>query len=296
MMLRFGYDIGGTNIAAGLLDENNRLVVKDSVRFPRGCGNDAVIKACCDLYRSIIEKAGVPDDAVVGVGVAVPGSVDPAKGIVVDAHNLGFHYTPLRDMLSEELGKPVSLINDADAATLAEHRTGALLGTRTAMLVTIGTGIGGGLILNGELFRGGRGNGTEPGHMVLCNGGRQCSCGIRGCAETYCSATRLATDGAAFGCESAKDLIDNAKNGRKEAVAIFESYVDDLGSYLASIVNLLDPEKIAIGGGVCGAGSFLLDPLRENVNRKCFFETCPEIVVASAGNDAGIIGACLIVS
>ena len=102
-------------------------------------------------------------------------------------------------------------------------------------------------------------------------------------------------DGSAFGCASAKDLVEKAKNGEKEALDVFVSYVDDLGSYLASIVNLLDPEKIAIGGGVCGAGSFLLDPLRENVKRKCFFETCPEIVVASAGNDAGIIGACLMV-
>ena len=296
MNLRFGYDIGGTNIAAGLLNENNQLIAKESVRFPRNCGNDAVIKACTDLYRTIVEKNGISDDDVLGVGVAVPGSIDAENGIVIDAHNLGFHHTPLQNMLSREIGKPVSLINDADAATLAEHKTGSLFGTRTAMLITIGTGIGGGLIMNGELFRGGRGNGTEPGHMVLCNGGRQCTCGIKGCAETYCSASRLVKDGAAFECVSAKDLIEKARNGESAAVKVFGSYVDDLGSYLASIVNLLDPERIAIGGGVCGAGSFLLDPLRVNVAEKCFFETCPEIVVASAGNDAGIIGACLIVS
>ncbi len=293
--MRFGYDIGGTNIAAGVLDENDRLIAKGSVRFPRGCGNDAVIDACAELYQSIVAQAGVAPEDIAGVGVAVPGSVDPKNGIVIDAHNLGFHHTPLRETLSARTGKPVYLINDADAATLAEHRIGALKGTSTAMLVTIGTGIGGGLILNGELFCGGRGNGTEPGHMVLCNGGRHCTCGIDGCAETYCSATRLVKDGSAFGCTSAKDLVEKAKNGEKEALDVFESYVDDLGSYLASIVNLLDPEKIAIGGGVCGAGSFLLDPLLENVKRKCFFETCSEIVVASAGNDAGIIGACLLV-
>lgn len=294
-MMRFGYDIGGTNIAAGILDENDRLIAKGSVRFPRGCGNDAVIDACAELYQSIVAQAGIAPEDIAGVGVAVPGSVDPKNGIVIDAHNLGFHHTPLREMLSARTAKPVYLINDADAATLAEHRIGALKGTSTAMLVTIGTGIGGGLILNGELFCGGRGNGTEPGHMVLCNGGRHCTCGIDGCAETYCSATRLVKDGSEFGCASAKDLVEKAKNGEKKALDVFESYVDDLGSYLASIVNLLDPEKIAIGGGVCGAGSFLLDPLRENVKRKCFFETCSEIVVASAGNDAGIIGACLLV-
>ncbi len=295
-MLRFGYDIGGTNIAAGLIDDNGKLTAKDSVRFPRGCGTDAVIQACVELYHAILNQSGADERDVLGVGVAVPGSVDPRNGIVIDAHNLGFHHTPLRDLLGKELQKPVALINDADAATLAEHRIGALVGTKTAAMITIGTGIGGGLILNGELFRGGRGSGTEPGHMVLRNGGRHCTCGIDGCAEAYCSATRLTVDGKAFGSATAKETVESARNGNDEALRLFNSYVDDLGSYLASIVNLLDPERIAIGGGVCGAGSFLLDPLRADVEKKCFFETCPEIVVASAGNDAGIIGAGLIVS
>lgn len=293
-MLRFGYDIGGTNIAAGVIDENDRLITKGSVKFPRGEGTEAVIAACEALYRQILGQAGIAESEIAGVGVAVPGSVSPETGVVIDAHNLGFHHTPLAAMLSDKLHKSVNLINDADAATLAEHRIGSLKGTRTAMMITIGTGIGGGLILNGELFRGGRGNGTEPGHMVLRNGGRHCSCGIDGCAETYCSATRLGKDGAAFGKASAKDVVEAAKQGNEEALTLFRQYIDDFGSYIASIINLLDPERIAIGGGVSGAGSFLLDPLRKDVERKCFFETCPEIVVASAGNDAGIVGAGLI--
>ena len=295
-MLRFGFDIGGTNIAAGIIDEENRLIAKDSMRFPRGEGTEAVIDVCAKLYRAILDQASLQDEEIAGVGVAVPGSVAPQDGVVIDAHNLGFHHTPLASMLSEALQKRVDLINDADAATVAEHRIGALKGTKTSMLITIGTGIGGGLIVNGELFRGGRGNGTEPGHMVLRNGGRLCSCGISGCAETYCSATRLCKDGAAFGKATAKEVIEAAKDGNEQALALFGEYIDDFGSYIASIVNLLDPERIAIGGGVSGAGSFLLDPLRADVERKCFFETCPEIVVASAGNDAGIIGAGLIVS
>ncbi|MBQ5992470.1 MAG: ROK family protein [Clostridia bacterium] len=295
-MLRFGFDIGGTNIAAGIIDENNRLIAKDSVKFPRGEGTDAVVAACAEVYQAILDRTGAAPDAIAGVGVAVPGSVNPEAGLVIDAHNLGFHHTPLASLLEAALHKPVCLVNDADAATLAEHRIGALKGTRTAMMITIGTGIGGGLIVNGMLFGGGRGNGTEPGHMVLCNGGRHCTCGIDGCAETYCSATRLAKDGAAFGMSSAKDVIEAAKQGNPDALELFRAYIDDFGSYIASIVNLLDPERIAIGGGVSGAGSFLLDPLRADVARKCFFETCPEIVVASAGNDAGIIGAGLIIS
>jgi glucokinase len=294
-MLYFGYDIGGTNIAAGILDGNDRLIAKSSLPFPRGKKTEAVIGSCRILYRTLVDAAGVSEADIAGVGAAVPGSVDPNAGVVIDAHNLGFHHTPLKALLEDALGKPVAVVNDADAATLAERETGALKGTDTSVLITIGTGIGGGLILNGKLFRGGRGNGTEPGHMVLHNGGRKCTCGINGCAESYCSATRLKTDGAAFGYDDARSVIEAAKTGKKEADALFTQYVDDLGSYLASLVNLLDPERIAIGGGVSGAGEFLLKPLRENVREKCFFETCPEIVTATAGNDAGIIGACLIV-
>ncbi len=293
-MVRIGYDIGGTNIAAGVLDSQNRLIVKKSLRFPRGQGTAAVIDTCHQLYLELLDITGLNESDVSGVGAAVPGSVDIRQGLVIDAHNLDFHHTPLSALLSDALHKRVDLINDADAAALAEHRVGSLSGTQTAALITTGTGIGGGLIMNGELFRGGRGNGTEPGHVVLHNGGRACTCGVNGCAEAYCAATRLGKDGHAFDCNDAKSVIDAAKQGNADAVALFETYIDDLGSYLASIVNLLDPERIAIGGGVCGAGSFLLNPLREDVKRKCFFETCPDIVVATAGNDAGIIGACLI--
>ena len=295
-MLRFGYDIGGTNIAAGIIDEENRLIAKDSVKFPRGEDTEAVVSVCVNLYHAILDRFAIKEEDIAGVGVAVPGSVSPKDGIVIDAHNLGFHHTPLASLIGDRLQKKVVLINDADAATVAEHRIGALTGTNTAMLITIGTGIGGGLIMNGDLYRGGRDNGTEPGHMVLRNGGRHCTCGINGCAETYCSATRLGKDGSAFGKNTAKEVIEAAKQGDAEALALFRSYIDDFGSYIASVINLLDPERIAIGGGVSGAGSFLLDPLRRDVEQKCFFETCPEIVLASAGNDAGIIGACLIVS
>lgn len=296
MTMRLGYDIGGTNIAAGILNPENRLIAKASLPFPRNLGTDAVIEVCVKLYRTLLEQANLTSYLISGVGAAVPGSVDIKHGVVIDAHNLGFHHTPLEQMLCEALQKPVSILNDADAAALAEQRVGALSGTNTSVLITIGTGIGGGVIVNGELFRGGRGNGTEPGHMVLYNGGRACTCGVNGCTEAYCAATRLAKDGEAYGWIGAKGVIDAAKEGNTDALVLFRTYVDDLGSYLASLINLLDPERIAIGGGVCGAGAFLLEPLQKNVERKCFFETCPPIVIATAGNDAGIIGACLIAS
>jgi glucokinase len=124
-MLRFGFDIGGTNIAAGVLDEQNRLIAKDSLKFPRGQGTPEAIETCARLYRSILDASGIADERIAGVGVAVPGSVDIRTGTVVDAHNLGFHHTPLKSLLTDRLQTPVALINDADAAALekiAERR------------------------------------------------------------------------------------------------------------------------------------------------------------------------------
>ena len=161
-------------------------------------------------------------------------------------------------------------------------------------MITIGTGLGGGFIFNGSLYRGGRGNGTEPGHLILVNGGRHCSCGNDGCAEAYCAASRLVQDGRTYGWSNAKMVIDAAKAGDPFATAIVNAFIDDIGSYLASVINLLDPERIAVGGGVSAAGEFLMRPLRENVQRKSFFTDPTEIVVATAGNDAGIYGAAFI--
>ena len=293
-MAKIGIDIGGTNIAAGLVAENGTMTARRSLPFPRGKGLDAVLTVCDTLVDALCAQTNTPRTDIEAVGVAVPGSLDAEQAVVLDAHNLGFHHTPLKNALREQLALPVTLINDADAAVLAEHETGALRGCDAAILITIGTGIGSGLILNNRLYRGGRGNGTEAGHMVLYQGGRACTCGVDGCAETYCSATGLAKDGAAIGIPDAHALIDAAKAGDVQAQAVFDRYIDDLGSYLASLVNLLDPDRIAIGGGVSAAGAFLLEPLRRNAAQKCFFPTCTEIVLATAGNDAGMLGAALI--
>ena len=219
---------------------------------------------------------------------------------------------PLKALAQEAFGEiPVYLANDANGAALAELYAGAFRGCKTAVLFTLGTGLGGGIILGGHMFNGGMNQGVELGHMYLVNGGEHCTCGNDGCMEAYCAASALARDGqramkkhpesliaarAGGSPENvdAKLVIDCAKEGDEAAKAVFDQYIDSLSSACASIYNLLDPEVIAIGGGVCGAGEFLFAPLREKTTGKCFYKTHGKLVPAELGNDAGMIGAAML--
>lgn len=308
-MYRIGVDIGGTNIALGLLDEE--LELKDTKSIPFQRGGEYVAARIADQARAMLAGAGAGEEELSCIGVAVPGSIDPAGELVIHAYNLDFHNEPLRARIQAYFpGVPVTLGNDADAAVLAELYKGALLGCRTAALYTIGTGIGGGYILCGRMFRGGRGNGIEPGHAVLVDGGERCTCGVAGCVESFCSAkalTREANKAMAAHPESllhertggnaaamtAKLAIDCAKAGDETALAVFHAYVGHLGSAIASVMNMLDMEVVAIGGGVSGAGEFLFEPLSRDVDSKCFFRNHGTVVPAQMGNAAGIVGAAM---
>ena len=309
-MYRIGVDIGGTNIALGLLDPAWELVAKVSVPFARGGQKVAAIIA--EQVAGLLAQAGVSQDRLASIGVAVPGSITPDGSLVLHAYNLGFHHEPLRERIQAHFPQiPVALANDADAATLAELYKGALRGCKTAALYTIGTGIGGGMIINGRLFHGGRSNGVEPGHVVLVDEGEACTCGVKGCVEAYCSATALIRearramaakqDSLLFArtkgdpdAMTAKLAIDCAKDGDAAALDVFHSYIEKLGSAIASVLNMLDLERVAIGGGVSGAGEFLFAPLRQDVDKKCFFENHRDVVPAQMGNAAGMVGAAML--
>lgn len=311
---KIGVDIGGTNIAAALYDGEYNIISRKSVSFPKGEDVYFVSRLLKDMAYSLLKDGNVK--SFESLGIAVPGSIDPLGETVIDAHNLGFFDAPLLDAARTafreeyESGVKIALINDADAATLAEHKKGALASCNTAAMLTLGTGVGGGLIINGKLFRGGRGSGAEIGHMIISqNGGddAKCTCGNEGCAEALCSATWLIKQGRKhfdgmikeMSCGNAenvtaKTVVDCAKAGDKTALEIFEKYTDSLSSLAASIINLLDVEKIAIGGGVSGAGDFLINPVNEKVHKKSFFRTHGEIVTAQFKNDAGILGGALV--
>ena len=305
-MYQIGVDIGGTSIKIGLVDEDLNIVQRTSIPFPH-IGGESVAKLLAETVRSFVAEHRVSMEQLHHVGVVVPGSIDPTGGIILDAHNLDFHDVPFREQLQKRFGSmPVFLANDADGAALAELGRGAFAGHRTGVLLTLGTGVGGGVILDGKMFSGGCRRGIELGHMQIVSGGELCTCGVRGCIEAYCSATALIRD-AVRAAEAhpesklaetkemtAKFAIDCAKAGDPTAMSVFEEYVDHLAAACVSVVHLLDPEVIAIGGGVSHAGEFLFEPLRKKTLEKCFFDSHGDIVPAVMGNDAGIIGAAML--
>ena len=310
-MYQIGVDIGGTSIKIGLVDDELHIIHRTAIPFPM-IGGEGVAQELAKAVHRLLAEHGITEQELRYVGVVVPGSIDPTGEIVLDAHNLGFHNVPFKKLLEAQFpNRSVYLANDADGAALAELGRGAFMGCKTAVLLTLGTGVGGGVILNGKMFSGGCRRGCELGHMQLVAGGELCTCGVRGCIEAYCSATALIRDGIramkahpesmlaakSGGDESqltGKFIIDCAKDGDETAKAVFDAYVDHLGSAVVTMVHILDPEVIAIGGGICHSGEFLFEPLRKNVQEKCFFDSFGEIVPAKMGNDAGIIGAAML--
>lgn len=311
-MLRVGFDIGGTTIKGGIVGEDLKILAHRSIPFPSGEGYERVAVLMAQLVVEMAEELQVSVTELGTIGIAVPGSIDVTGTFVIHAHNLGFHNTPIKKAVKEHFPHSlVYLANDANAAALAELYAGAFRGYKTAVLLTLGTGVGGGLILNGQLFNGGMNHGVELGHMIISNEGPLCTCGNRGCIEALCSATWLTRQGeealkthpesiisekvnGISGGVTAKTVIESAKEGDLAAKEIFHKYIDSLSSAVSSCINLLDPEVVALGGGVSLAGDFLFYPLRELVHKKCFFKVEHKIVPAELGNHAGILGAALL--
>lgn len=316
MKYTIGVDLGGTNIAIGLCDEALNIVDKGSTPTLSGRDGRLIVRDMAELAKTLIERNSLTLDDIKFVGIASPGSVDVKSGKVNRAFNLGLNDFPIADIFKEFL--PVSevrLENDANAAALGEALAGAARGTDCSVAITLGTGVGGGIIINKKIFSGGlNAFGAEIGHSVINVGGRQCTCGRRGCFEAYCSATALTDitrelmteleikkvpsllfDAAkAEGKISARTAFTAMKSGDIYGKRLVDEYIMNLGEALSNIVNIFQPEVICIGGGVCNEGKYLVDPLVEYVNREQYTrdnEVRTKIVVAKLGNDAGIIGA-----
>ena len=310
-MYQIGVDIGGTNIKVGLVNETMELVQTCSVRFPHD-GARSVVKTIEEAVDFLLRQQAIARKDVESVGIVVPGSIDQKGERVIDAYNLGFHDVPLKALAQEAFGEiPVYLANDANGAALAELYAGAFRGCKTAVLFTLGTGLGGGIILGGHMFNGGMNHGVELGHAYLVDGGEPCTCGNLGCMEAYCAASALTRDGRRAmqahpesmlaeqtggdpGKITPKLVTDCAKAGDAAAKAVFDTYIEHLSSACASVYNILDPEVLAIGGGLSAAGPFLFDPLQEKVSKKCFYATRGKLVPAVLGNEAGMVGAALL--
>ena len=308
MKYHIGIDLGGTNIAAGVVGSDFEIVAKTSVPTarPRPCRD-----ICADMAAAALEAvklAGLSIDDIESVGVGAPGVVNSAEGIIEYSCNLDFYNEPVAEYVSERLGKPVYLENDANAAAYGEFVAGSAKGTHNAVCITLGTGVGGGIIINDRIYSGFNFAGAEIGHTVIEVGGAECSCGRRGCFETYSSATGLirmtkeAMDAhpeskmhEMMGDHISGRLAFNAmREGDAAAKEVVDKYIKYLAAGIANTINVFQPEVLCIGGGVCNEGDALMVPLREAVANEVYSKRSAKntkLVRAALGNEAGIIGA-----
>jgi len=303
-----GVDLGGTNLKLGLVSAEGEPLLRHSAATEADRGPDHVLARIADAVRALCDAASIGLADVSAVGLGAPGPVDWKAGVVVFAPNLsGWRDIPARDRLHQNLDRPVVLENDANAAAYGEFRCGAGRDVRNLVLLTLGTGIGGGIVLDGRLFRGPTDTGAELGHMVIRHGGRRCGCGNRGCLEAYASATavvarmrealqagersRLA-DSADLTCE---DIFAAAEAGDALAKRIVEETADYLASGITSILHVLNPEMVVLTGGMMGAGDKFLNEIRRRVRETAFerASSACEICWSTLGGDAGILGAAL---
>lgn len=300
-----GLDLGGTNIAAGLVNEAGELLFKKSIPTGAHRPSEEVIK---DIYILLDEIKNQSEEEVKFIGIGVPGLVNKDMTTVLTCKNLNWEHVPLMQGL-KNLGVPIAIDNDANVAAYAEYKIGSLNGVDNAVMLTLGTGVGGGIIINGHEFRGGFGLGSEIGHMVIGENFYDCNCGKHGCFETFASATaiikyaehliettELPSRLRDLDKITAKDVVDLSKEEDVIATETYERFIKYLATGIVNIINLIDPNRISLGGGVSAAGDYLLDRLNKAIKKQLFLDgyDSAEIVISTLGNDAGIIGAALL--
>lgn len=310
MKYYIGIDLGGTNIVAGVVDEEYNIVAKASTKTncPRPAKEIADDMAKMALQAT--KNANLTIDQIEWIGIGTPGIANSSTGIVERASNLGLKNTPLVKYIQENIDKPVFIENDANAAAYGEYIAGAAKGAKNAVCITLGTGVGGGIIIDGKIYSGSNFAGAEIGHTVVQVDGAQCSCGRKGCFEAYSSATGLIrmTKEAMAECPdsimnqmaeekgkvTARTSFDAMRAGDNPAKVVVDKYIKYLAAGITNTINIFQPDVLCIGGGVCNEGDPLLLPVKELVKQEVFTrdsEKNTEIVIAELGNDAGIIGA-----
>jgi glucokinase len=307
MGLTIGVDVGGTKVAAGVVDEDGRVLLSTRRPTPSTSPDDVE-----DTIAAVVTELR-REHQVEAVGIGAAGFVDVNRSVVRFAPNLVWRDEPLRDDVAKRIDLPVVVENDANCAAWAEYRYGAGRGEPDLVLVTVGTGIGGGMVLDGKLYRGRFGIGAEFGHMQVVVDGRRCGCGGRGCWEQYCSgrallheAREIADVQAAYGARllelgggepegiESVDVTQAALEGDPAALACFEELGTWLGQGLADLAAILDPGVFVIGGGVSDAGDLLLGPARRVFGQKLTgvgYRPLADIRLAELGNEAGLVGA-----
>ena len=312
-MYRIGIDLGGTNIAVGLVDENYKIVVKKTTPTLAKRESEAIVADMARLCREVCEEKNVSISEIANIGVAAPGIANHRNGCVEYSCNLPFRRFPLVKALADELGveeSRVKIANDANAAAWGEAVAGAAKGTSNSIMVTLGTGVGGGIIIDNKIFSGFNAAAGEIGHIVIEQDGALCGCGRRGCWEAYSSATALVrmTKEAVEECErtgrytsmskaeriSGRTACDAMRAGDEVATEVYNRYVKYLANGITNMVNIFQPEVISLGGGVSNEGQSLIDAILPIVRAEQYGGDVVELTqlrIAELGNDAGIIGA-----
>ena len=308
-MIAIGIDIGGMSIKGAAVDSNGRVYERFSMPFIKGEPGEVTIHKLAEMVKEYI-AANKLEKKIVGIGIGSPGTLDIEHGIVNYANNLGWNELPVADLMNETLPYPVRLTNDANAASLGEAKYGAGKSYQTIIMLTLGTGVGGGIIIDGKLFEGNQGKGGELGHTVIVVDGEPCTCGRKGCLEAYASASaliretkkamRLNKRSLMWKISPEIDLVDGkvpfeaAKKGDKDAIEVLDNYIKYLGEGILNYCNIFRPNVIVLSGGVANAGAYLFDRLNAYVKERNYgYQSTPEvkIVPAELGYDSGKIGA-----
>jgi len=306
-----GIDLGGTNIAVGLVDDSPKVIADASCPTDAGRPYQEIVKDMADLCNKVMAEGGATLNDIKGIGIGSPGSIDSANGVVLYANNLGWDHVPLR----AELGKyfpniPIGVENDANAAAYGEYVVNGN-GSDSFVAITLGTGIGGGIVLDQKIYRGHNGSGGELGHTTLVFGGEPCTCGKPGCWEAYAAVTALIRQTKAAmeanpdslmvklaedaGKVSGRTAFDAAKQGDNAAQQVVDTYIRYVAEGIVNVINIFQPETLVIGGGISKEGDYLLKPIQEYVNTYTYggVEPRTKLMIATLFNDAGIIGAAL---
>ena len=315
-MYRVGIDLGGTNIVAGVVDDEYNIIARAECKTAVPRPEADICDSMADVVKKAVKKAKLTMDDIDYIGIGVPGAVNPETRIIETSPNLFFQNWEVSKMMEERLHKYVKVENDANAAALGEFLAGSAKGSRNAIAITLGTGVGGGIIIDGKIYSGSNYAGAELGHMVIIKDGKQCGCGRHGCWEAYASATALIemtkeairNEKAEFSYMlnavegdlnkvSGKTAFDAMLAGDNTGTAVVNQYIEYLATGLVNVINIFQPDVLCIGGGVSRQGENLLGPLRNIIERERFTkynDKQTQVCVATLGNDAGIIGAACI--
>ena len=308
-MIAIGIDIGGMSIKGAAVDSNGRVYEKFSMPFIKGEPGEETIRKLAEIVKEYIAANGL-ENKIVGIGLGSPGTLDIKNGIVNYANNLGWENLHVADIFHEILPYPVRLTNDANAASLGEAKFGAGKSYESIIMLTLGTGVGGGIIINGKLYEGNEGKGAELGHSVIVVDGEQCTCGRKGCLETYASATALIRETKKAMQTHKRSLMwkvcpdidlvggkvpfEAAKQGDKVAIEVLDNYIKYLGEGILNFCNIFRPNVVVLSGGIANAGDYLFDRVNKYIkDRNYGYKMTPEVKVVPAelGYDSGKIGA-----